>query len=1093
MHREISHVNQAFERKSNLTLYLLTALIGVILGVHLWPDFVRLLGGESWGLPIWPQKVYGYDIALLAAVIGGARILYGSLESLLEGRIGADLALAFACIVAIYPLDKADVAAEIVFIGLFGECLESITFERTQRALQNLVQIRPRRCWLLRDGHEVRVLVEEVRVGDRVVVKPGARIPVDGVVVDGRSALDVSALTGESLPVDKTVGDEALAGSLNGFGALTIEARRVAEHTLVGQVIEMTARALKDKAPLERTADRLARYFLPTVLGLAAITFVVSLFIYGFSRAALIPALSVLVVACPCPLILATPAAVIAALGRLAGTGVLLKGGSALERLARVDAFAFDKTGTLTEGRLEMGDIVSLSGDEPNEVLRLAATAEQRSEHVIAQLIIHEAATRNLPLDPLDDFLAHPGAGVSARTRAGVVVLGSRRLLGEQGIMVGSEALAALERLDAAGQTALLVARSGTVVGVIGARDQVRPQAAEVLAELRSLGIRQISLLTGDRAAPACTVAAQLGIEDVHAELLPTQKAEFVVADPSHVTAFVGDGINDAPALARAAVGIAIGGTGTDVAAEAGNIVLMSDPLRPLPLLVKLSRETVRIIRQNIVVFAFGVNIAGVVLTAWLWPFFAPKKWFEQGPVAAVIYHQIGSLLVLLNSMRLLWFERPAASQAWRRGRATVQTLDSWMQHHLDPDEWLHRVGHHWRPVALGIAALIILAYSLSGIVVVGPEEQVLVRRFGRLLDGDLGPGFHCRWPWPVEELVRVQPDRVQSLEIGFRSVDQKSLPGGQTGMSAPQSEGLAWSSRHGGDGIRRMPDEAVMITGDGNLVELQATVRFSISDPRVFLFEVNNPRGMLRSTAEAVLRETVATKSFDNLLTIDREQFQREVLERLNDRCRRIGSNGLGVRLDGLALHDLHPPQEVVEAYHEVTQAMEGRDREINLAEAKAFRTRREAEAEAVSIVLEAEAAKNKKLYDAKAERKVFLAHRRTRTHLSLTQEWGLLRAALEAIAHGKDSPAAWADYDRRRSELQATQAALSDFRLFWDTLSQVLRGQEKLLIDSETVKGKRNFLLFNPDVYRVPFPVMPSLERAPPRSSPPGGIPDG
>jgi Cu+-exporting ATPase len=1078
MHREISHADPAFGQKSNAWLYLLTGTVGVILGVHLWPDLVRLLGGEAWGLPTWPQKVYGYDIALLAALIGGGRLLYGALDALLDGRIGVDLALLVACIAAIW-LDKADVAAEIVFIGLVGECLESITFERTQRALRHLVEIRPRRCWLLRDGQEVRVLVEEVRVGERVVVKPGARVPVDGVVVDGHSSLDVSALTGESLPVDKAAGDEVLAGSLNGFGALTIDVRRVAEHTVVGQVIEMTARALKDKAPLERTADRLARFFLPTVLGLAAITFVVSLFLYGFSRAAVFPALSVLVVACPCPLILATPAAVIAALGRLAGTGVLLKGGSALERLAGARVFAFDKTGTLTEGRLELGEVVALNGVAPNEVMRLAAGAEQRSEHVLARLLVHEAARRNLNLERVEDFLAHPGAGVTAALRDGVVVVGARRLLEEQGIAITPQAEAALERLDAAGQTALLVARAGTIVGVIGARDQVRPQAKEVLDELRGLDINQIALLTGDRAAPARAIAAELGIENVHAELLPTQKAEWVAAEGQPLaTAFVGDGINDAPALARATVGIAIGGTGTDVAAEAGDIVLMSDPLRPLPLLVKLSRETVRIVRQNIVVFAFGVNIAGVVLTAWLWPFFAPKKWFEQGPVAAVIYHQIGSLAVLLNSMRLLWFERPTTSRLWKRGRETVQTVDSWLQHHFDPDDWLHTLSHHWRPVALGIAALVILAYFLSGIVVVGPEERVLVRRFGRPLDEDLRPGLHYSWPWPVDERVRVQPDRVQTLEIGFRSSSRQ----------ATTTEGLAWSSPHGGDGIQTMPDEAVMITGDNKLVELQASVRYSIVDPRVFLFEVSDAPAVLRSAAEAALREAVAARSFDYLLTIHREQFQKEVLKRLDERCREYGPNGIGVRLNGLALNDLHPPQEVVEAYHSVTRAMEERDRTINKAKAQAYHTRREAEASGQQIVFRAEAARNQKILDADADRKVFLAKRRTRTHLSLRQEWGLLRGTLEAIARGQDAPSAWADYDRRRAELQKAQTALSDFRVIWDTMALALTGREKLLIDAKTVKGQRNFLLFDPDLIRAPMPMLP-----PPRRAPQGEVPDG
>src|SRR6516225_9394193 len=278
MHREISHTEQAFYRERNLSLYLMTGLIGILIGADLWPSLAGWLSAKGLELPSWQREFYGnYRFALLAAVLGGARILYGSVESLLEGRLGADLALAIATIAAIL-IGEPLVAAEVVFIGMLGECLESFTFERTQRAIRRLVEVFPRRCWLLRDGQEVRVLTSELQVGDRVVVKPGARVPVDGVVIDGRSAVDTSALTGESLPVDKGPNDEVLAGSLNQLGALTIEARRVAEHTIVGQVIEMTARALQDKAPLERTADRLARYFLPTVLGLAAITFLFSLF-----------------------------------------------------------------------------------------------------------------------------------------------------------------------------------------------------------------------------------------------------------------------------------------------------------------------------------------------------------------------------------------------------------------------------------------------------------------------------------------------------------------------------------------------------------------------------------------------------------------------------------------------------------------------------------------------------------------------------------------------------------------------------------------------------------------------------------------------
>ena len=379
MHREISHSDRAFQQESRLSLYLLTALIGLIIAADVWPIVAGWF--EVWGLslPTWRNEIAGYRIALIAAVLGGARILYGSLDSLLQGRIGADLAVAIATVAAILVKEPL-VAAEIVFIGLLGECLENVTFERAQRAIHHLAELTPHRCWRLRDGQEERILVSELQVGDHIVVKPGAKVPADGVVLSGRSAVDVSALTGESLPLDKGPGDEVLAGSINQVGALTIEAKQIAEHTVIGRVVEMTARALRDKAPLERTADRLARLFLPAVLAIALLTFLAALGLHSWGlvasihgprpglaasvRFAAYPALSVLVVACPCALILATPAAVIAALGRLAGTGVLIKGGSALERLATVDSFAFDKTGTLTEGKLELGELVPLGDNE---------------------------------------------------------------------------------------------------------------------------------------------------------------------------------------------------------------------------------------------------------------------------------------------------------------------------------------------------------------------------------------------------------------------------------------------------------------------------------------------------------------------------------------------------------------------------------------------------------------------------------------------------------------------------------------------------------------------------------------------------------
>jgi Cu+-exporting ATPase len=1113
MHREISHTDSAFAQERNLSLYLLTALLGLLIGLDLWPRLVAWLGWSA--LSPWSQDIYGYRIALFAAVLGGARILYTSLEGLFEGKVGADVALAIACIAAIL-LNEPLVAAEVVFIGMVGECLESFTFERTRRAIRKIVEVFPRRCWLLRDGQEVRVFTHELQVGDRVVVKPGGRIPVDGVVVNGRSAVDTSALTGETLPVDRGPGNEVLAGSLNQFGALTIDARRVAEHTVAGRVIELTARALKDKPVLERTADRLARYFLPAVLGLAALTLLGGLLYHGTTlfrpagtvrlglgqalRLSVYPALSVLVVACPCALILATPAAIIAALGRLAGTGVLIKGGSSLERLAGVSTFAFDKTGTLTEGRLELGDIVGLNGVSPDELLRNAATAEQRSEHLLARLIMHQAAARNLTPESVEEFQAHPGAGVTVRTAAGTLLVGTRRLLEEQGIPIGSEALAVLERLDAQGQTALLVARDGMVLGILGARDRVRPEAEGVLAELRGLGIDHIVLLTGDRAAAARSVADQLAISEVYAELLPEQKADLlsrlkrgelphgqaqpqplvgdqngssprhpVTPSPRHLVAMMGDGINDAPALAGADVGLAVGG-GTDVAAEAGDVVFMGDPFRPLPLLVRLSRETVRIIRQNIVVFAFGVNAIGIVLTAWLWPLLAPAEWYEQSPVAAVIYHQLGSLAVLLNSMRLLWFERAGVLKV----RQAMHNLDQWMERYLDVGELFHWLSHQWRRVALAGAALLLLVYALSGLTQVNADEMAVVRRFGLPVE-DLGPGLYWRWPWPIEDVVRLQADRVRPVEVGFRA---------RGGVNLPAS--MSWASAHGGDGIDRVESEAVMITGDGNLVELQATVRYTVTTPHIYLFQVRDPDEVIRAAAESVLRGMVAGRQFQDLLTVHRGQFQHEALARLEQRCSTYGPGGLGIRFDGLSLHDLHPPREVVQAYYEVTKAMETHDRMINQAQAEAQGKERAAEADQHKIILQARAAKTEKVMEAQAEQTRFLTLSVARKELTIDQEWQLFLDTLAAMGSDVPPADAYADYQRRCRETLALQAALTDFRLFWDALGRALTGRDLVLIDADRVPGRRHLMLFDPEQFRVPVPILMPPDRNPPPRAP-------
>jgi regulator of protease activity HflC (stomatin/prohibitin superfamily) len=383
------------------------------------------------------------------------------------------------------------------------------------------------------------------------------------------------------------------------------------------------------------------------------------------------------------------------------------------------------------------------------------------------------------------------------------------------------------------------------------------------------------------------------------------------------------------------------------------------------------------------------------------------------------------------------------------------------MEHRLDVDEAVHWLGHHLRPVLAVLGVLLAVGWGLAGLTEIGPDEVGVVRQFGRALPDDLGPGLHWCWPWPVGSVTRVQPGRVRTIEIGFRTLSGGSLAAAR-----------AWSSPHGNDGLRRMPDEAVLITGDGNLLELQGTVRYTIDRPRVYLFDCADPEAVVRSAAESVLRERVAALPFAEILTADRGALQAQVLKELSARCAVYGPEGLGIRLEGLALHDLHPPQEVVRAYHEVTNAMENRDRRVNQAEAEALALVRAQEGQNLQIVRRAEAARDETIRMAEARLAAFTARYRQRSALSLAQEWQLFRDAWRAVARGVPVEQAGREYQRRRAEALAVQEALTDFRLYWDMLAGALAGRDKVLIDSDKVPGRRSLWMLPAEPFRGMFP---------------------
>jgi Cd2+/Zn2+-exporting ATPase len=536
-------------------------------------------------------------------------------------------------------------AGTVIFLFALAQFLETHSMERARHAIRALMDLAPTEGLVRRDGREARVKVDAIAVGETIIIRPGEKVPLDGRVTAGESAVNQAPITGESVPVLKRPGDEVFAGTINGRAALEVHVTRLRRDTTMARIINLVEVAQAQRAPSQSFVERFARYYTPAVILLAAVVATIPPLVTGEPWAAWVyRALVLLVISCPCALVISTPVSIVSALAAAARQGVLVKGGVHLERIARVRCVAFDKTGTLTSGRPDVVDLIALNGADPADVLRIAASLESRSEHPIGEAIVRRARSERIHVSASSRFEALPGRGARALVDGEPALIGNHRLFEERRLCTPAID-AELDRLAAAGRTAVLLAVGERLIGILGVGDAVREAGRDAIALLRRQGVERVVMLTGDNAAAARAIAEALGLDDVQAELLPQDKVAAVQALKRRYArvAMVGDGVNDAPALAAADVGIAMGVAGTDAALETADVALMADDLLKLPFAFRLSRRTLFNIKTNIVV-SIGLKAAflvlGVLGLATLW--------------MAVVADMGASLLVIANGLRLL-------------------------------------------------------------------------------------------------------------------------------------------------------------------------------------------------------------------------------------------------------------------------------------------------------------------------------------------------------------------------------------------------------------------------------------------------------
>lgn len=620
----------------------------------------------SWVPALFFNKYFQLALATPIQFIAGAQF-YRDAYYALKNRsanmsvlvvLGTSAAYFFSLAVVIwgsqikYQYFYFETSALIITLILFGKFLESRAKGKTSESIEKLMDLQAKRARVIRQGEEKEVPLEEVEVGDLIIVRPGEKIPVDGVIKEGYSSLDESMLTGESIPVEKKEGDKVIGGTINKYGTFKFKAVEVGEGTVLAQVIRSVEEALSSKAPIQRMADLISAYFVPVVLVAAIVVFAVwfTLLDAGNFNRALINFIAVLVIACPCALGLATPTSIVVSTGKGAELGILIKGGEHLENAQKVDTVVLDKTGTITKGKPEVTDIITLSSFSIEEILRIAGIAEKASEHPLGKAIVERSKKIWWELPDASQFAALPGWGVEAEVEGQKVLVGTRKLLKKKNVSIIDSAENKMRELESQGETVMLVAIDQKLAGIIAVADTVKEHSMAAIADLRTMGI-EVIMITGDNWRTAQAIAEQVGIKRVLAEVLPEDKAGEIekLKARGKIVAMVGDGINDAPALVTADVGLAIG-SGTDVAIEAADITLLRDDLRGVPASIKLSRATMRNIKQNLfwalIYNSLGIPIAAAGLL---------------NPIIAGGAMGFSSVSVVLNALRLKrWSYKPS-------------------------------------------------------------------------------------------------------------------------------------------------------------------------------------------------------------------------------------------------------------------------------------------------------------------------------------------------------------------------------------------------------------------------------------------------